>query len=101
PPSLPLAQPRTSLHQSRSFASGTASPSATLDVPALLANSVVPFCLLIATIVVLSLGIRITLWALRGVRTSYLALKAVRLSAPAYTDSPGLRHPSMSRPRAS
>ena len=101
PPSMPLAQPRTSLHQSRSLASGTSSPSETLDVPALLAKSVVPFCLLIATIVVLSLGIRITLWALRGVRTSYLALKAVRLSAPAYTDSPGLRHPSMSRPRAS
>jgi hypothetical protein len=60
--------------------------------------------MLIATIVVISLGLRIILWALRGVRTSYLLLKAVRMSSPdvfprdfKYTNT--LRHTDLRVPR--
>ncbi len=104
PQPLPLPQPGKPLQEPRSPSSVRHPSSETTDLSSLLVKSLVPFCVLIATVVVISLGLRIILWALRGVRTSYLLLKAVRMSSPdvsprdfKYTNT--LRHTALRVPR--
>jgi hypothetical protein len=72
-----LPQPETP----RAPASTRRSASATTALLSLLTKCLVPFCLLILTTVAISLGLRIILWSLRGIRTSYVQLQAVRIHA--------------------
>ena len=99
-PLLPGPPPARGPQNSRSASSAPRATSQPLDLPAFFVTSLVPFSLLIATIVVIALGLRIILWALRGVRTSYLALKAVRLQAPDYTSPPDLHSQGLNRRRS-
>lgn len=71
PTSIPPTRLRPVSHEPRSIGSVSIPSFNTVDLPTLLVTGLVPFSLLIATIVVLSIGIRIILWALRGVRISY------------------------------
>lgn len=78
PESAPLRAPLSRPHlRPRPQASDHAPWFDTADLQVLLVNGLVPFSWLIAIIVVLSLGLRIILWALRGVRTSYARFTAI------------------------
>ena len=74
-PPLTLSQPETP----RSPSSTRRPSSTTTELLSLMTNLLVPFCVLIVSILAISLGLRIVLWSLRGIRTSYLQLTGVRI----------------------
>lgn len=75
---LPQKPSRIPMDAARTGHSPRVVPTEIPDLSTLLIKYLVPFTLCILAIVVLSIGIRIILWALRGIRTSYHLFTAVR-----------------------